>query len=41
MNKVMIVMITVWETWTGGKGLDKGFREKYFVGLWHFEQTHR
>lgn len=34
MNKVMIVMITVWETWTGGKGLDKWFREKYFVGLW-------
>ena len=34
MNKVMIVMITVWETWIGGKGLDKWFRENYFVGLW-------
>ena len=30
----MIVMITVWETWIGGKGLDKWFRENYFVGLW-------
>lgn len=30
MVKMMIGVITVWETWAGGKGLDKWFRERVF-----------